>query len=151
MRGQGRGLRRGQDVELVALAVLGGQPLLLLLPLLGRLSKGVRGSEVSLTFVPTISDSPSGCHARVKASPRPFTSLTQALVRTSQNLTTPSLLTEQSSASLTGLKATFSIGAAWPFSSVEKRTLGFSGFPLGSRQLQERYGINGEAVALTDS
>lgn len=65
-----------------------------------------------LTLVPTIRDSPSGCHAKVKASPRPFTSLMQALVRTSQNLTTPSLLTEQSSASLTGLKATFSIGAA---------------------------------------
>lgn len=79
--------------------------------------------------MPTIKDSPSGCHARVKASPSPLTSLTQALVRTSQNLTTPSLLTEQSSASLTGLNATFSIGAAWPFSSVEKRTLGFSGFP----------------------
>jgi hypothetical protein len=44
-------------------------------------------------------------------------------------LTTPSLLTLQSSASLTGLKAIFSIPAKWPLSSVENRTLGFSGFP----------------------
>lgn len=110
-------------MELVALAVLGQ-------PLLEGSNRRWTGWEVLvLTFVPTIRDSPSGCQARVKASPRPLTSLTQALVRTSQNLTTPSLLTEQSSASLTGLKATFSIGAAWPFSSVEKRTLGFSGFP----------------------
>lgn len=93
------------------------------------LADGVHTWEGFLTLVPTIKDSPSGCHARVKASPSPLTSLTQALVRTSQNLTTPSLLTEQSSASLTGLNATFSMGAAWPFSSVEKRTLGFSGFP----------------------
>lgn len=79
--------------------------------------------------MPTISDSPSGSQVRVKASPRPLTSLTQFLVRTSQNLTTPSLLTLHSSASLTGLKATFSMGAAWPLSSVEKRTLALSGFP----------------------
>ena len=55
----------------------------------------------------------------MKASPRPFTSLMQVLLRTSQNLTTPSLLTLQSSDSLTGLKATFSIGAPCPLRSVE--------------------------------
>jgi hypothetical protein len=107
VRCQGRGLRRGQDVELVALAVSagGGQRL--------RAGRGEWCSEGAfLTLVPTIRESPSGCQAKVKVSPRPFTSLTQALVLTSQNLTTPSLLTEQSSASLTGLNATFSIGAA---------------------------------------
>lgn len=134
VRGQGRRLRRGQDVELIALVAVAvwsateGRP---------RAEEWSQGS-VFLTLVPTIRDSPSGCHAKVKASPSPFTSLMQALVRTSQNLTTPSLLTEQSSASLTGLKATFSIAAAWPLSSVEKRTFGFSGFPgkLVSHQIR---------------
>lgn len=63
------------------------------------------------------------------ASPRSVTSLKQALVRTSQNRTTPSLLKLHNSASFVGLKATFSIPAAWPLSSVENLTLGFSGFP----------------------
>lgn len=81
------------------------------------------------TLFPTINDSPSGAHTKVKASPRPLTSLTQAFVLTSQNLTTPSSLTLHSSASLTGLKATFCIDAACPLSSVEKRAMGFSGFP----------------------
>lgn len=58
----------------------------------------------------------------MNASPRPFTSLKHALVLTSQNLTTPSLLTLHSSASLVGLKATFSIEAEWPLSSVENLT-----------------------------
>lgn len=71
---------------------------------------------------------PSGAHARLKASPSPLTSLTQFLVLTSQNLTTPSSLTLQSSASLTGLNATFWMEALWPLSSVEKRTCAFSGF-----------------------
>jgi hypothetical protein len=81
------------------------------------------------TLLPTSTEEPSGAQARAWALPRPLTSLMQAFVLTSQNLTTPSLLTLQSSASLTGLKATFSIPARCPFSSVEKRTLGFSGFP----------------------
>lgn len=61
------------------------------------------------TLFPTINVSPSGAQARVKASPRPRTSLKQFFVLTSQNFTVPSLLTLQSSASLTGLKATFSM------------------------------------------
>lgn len=65
----------------------------------------------------------------MKVSPRPRTSLKQFLVLTSQNFTIPSPLTLQSSESLTGLKATFSIGAEWPLRSVEKRATGFSGFP----------------------
>lgn len=81
------------------------------------------------TLLPTTRDSPSGAHARVNASPRPLISLMQVFDRTSQNFTTPSLLTLHNSASFTGLKATFSIGAEWPFKSVEKRTFGFSGFP----------------------
>lgn len=88
------------------------------------------------TLFPTISVCPSGAHASVKASPSPDTSLKQALVRTSQNLTTPSLLTLHSSASLVGLKATFSIGAAWPLSSVENLTCAFSGFPFCSPHRQ---------------
>lgn len=51
-------------------------------------------------------------------------------MRTSQNLTTPSALTLHSSASLVGLKATFSTEAVWPLSSVENLTFGFSGFPF---------------------
>lgn len=86
-----------------------------------------------LTLFPTTSVCPSGAHASVNASPRPVTSLKHALVRTSQNLTTPSLLTLHSSASLVGLKATFSIGAAWPLSSVENLTCAFSGFPTPSK------------------
>ena len=81
------------------------------------------------TRFPTSSEEPSGAQARLWASPRPFTSLTHVLVLTSQSLTTPSLLTLQSSASLTGLKAIFSIPAECPLSSVEKRTFGLSGFP----------------------
>lgn len=81
-----------------------------------------------LTLFPTITFSPSGCHARVIASPRPLTSFTQPLVRTSQNLTAPSRPTLHNSMSLTGLKATFSTPASWPLSSVEYRTFGRSGF-----------------------
>src|SRR5689334_19670304 len=81
------------------------------------------------TLFPTSTEEPSGAQARLWALPRPLTSLMHVLVLTSQNLTTPSLLTLQSSASLTGLKAIFSIPAKCPLSSVENRTLGFSGFP----------------------
>ena len=86
--------------------------------------------SVKNTLFPTTRLSPSGLQANVNASPRPFTSLMTAFVLTSQNFTTPSLLTEASSASLTGLKATLSIAAAWPFSSVEYFTFGRSGFQL---------------------
>ena len=71
----------------------------------------------------------------MKVSPRPRTSLKQFLVLTSQNFTVPSPLTLQSSESLTGLNATFSIGAEWPLRSVEKRAMGFSGFPNHHIQL----------------
>ena len=74
------------------------------------------------TLFPTRSVSPSGAHTRLSASPSPLTSLKHALVRTSQNLTTPSLLTLHSSASLTGLNATFSTEVVWPFRSVENLT-----------------------------
>lgn len=83
----------------------------------------------SRTLFPTTKLSPSGAQASVKASPNPLTSLMMALVRTSQNLTVPSLPTEHSSSSLTGLKATFSTAAEWPLSSVDCRTLGLSTFP----------------------
>lgn len=63
------------------------------------------------TLFPTINVSPSGAQAKLNASPSPLTSLKQALVLTSQNLTTPSVLTLHSSASLVGLKATFSTDA----------------------------------------
>jgi hypothetical protein len=82
------------------------------------------------TLFPTSNVCPSGAQTSVMASPRSVTSLKQALVRTSQNRTTPSLLKLHNSASFVGLKATFSIPAAWPLSSVENLTLGFSGFPL---------------------
>lgn len=80
------------------------------------------------TLLPTIIDSPSGCHTSVNASPRPLISLTQVLALTSQTFRTPSLLKEHNSVSLTGLKATFSIGDSWPLSSVEYRIFGRSGF-----------------------
>lgn len=80
------------------------------------------------TLLPTIIDSPSGCHTIVNASPRPLISLMQVLALTSQTFKTPSLLKEHSSVSLIGLKATFSIGESWPLSSVEYRIFGRSGF-----------------------
>lgn len=91
---------------------------------------GAASSAISSyrTLFPTTSVSPEGLQARLNASPRPLISLMAAFVLTSQNFTTPSLLTLQSSASFTGLKATFSIPAVWPLSSVEYRTLGLSGF-----------------------
>lgn len=81
------------------------------------------------TLLPTMTYSPSGDQARVKASPSPLTSLRRLLVLTSQNLTVPSLLTLHNSSSLTGLKATFSMGAACPFSPVDWFTFGLSTFP----------------------
>lgn len=72
-------------------------------------------------------------------SPRPLISLIHILDRTSQNLTTPSLLTLHSSASFTGLKATFSMGAECPFKSVENRTFGFSGFPAQAESQLRRF------------
>jgi len=81
------------------------------------------------TLLETSSETPSGSQAIELAVPRPLTSLTEAFVLTSQNLTTPSAPRLASSASLTGLNATFSTEAECPFSSVEKRTFGLSGFP----------------------
>ena len=78
---------------------------------------------------PTTRESPSGAQARLNASPRPLISLKHVFERTSQSLRTPSLLTLASSVSFTGLNATFSIGAKWPFRSVENFAYGFSGFP----------------------
>lgn len=83
-----------------------------------------------LTLFPTTKVSPLGAHANVLASPRSLISLVQVFDLASQNRATPSLLRLHSSASLVGLKATFSIGPEWPLSSVEKRTFGFSGFPV---------------------
>lgn len=95
------------------------------------------------TRFPTSNEEPSGAQARVCALPRPLISLTHAFVLTSQSFTTPSLLTLQSSASLTGLKAIFSIAARWPRSSVEFLTSFLSGFPA-SRQ---RDSCEGKTVA----
>ena len=81
------------------------------------------------TLLETSSELPSGAQAIELAVPRPLTSLTEAFVLTSQNLTIPSAPRLANSASLTGLNATFSTDAEWPFSSVEKRALGLSGFP----------------------
>lgn len=89
------------------------------------------------TLFPTTRVSPLGAHANVTASPRPLTSLVHVFPLASQNLATPSLLKLHSSASFTGLKATFSMAAEWPFSSVEKRTFGFSGFPGASQSVLE--------------
>ena len=87
-----------------------------------------RLNDVVLTLLPTMILVPSGCHANETAEPSPETSLTHFPARTSQTFNTPSALTLHSSASLTGLKATFSMLALWPLRSVVLRTLGFSGF-----------------------
>lgn len=87
-----------------------------------------RLNDVVLTLLPTMILVPSGCHANETAEPSPGTSLIHFPARTSQIFNTPSALTLHSSASLTGLKATFSMLALWPLSSVVLRTLGFSGF-----------------------
>lgn len=88
----------------------------------------LRLSDVVLTLLPTMILVPSGCQANETAEPSPETSLIHFPARTSQIFNTPSALTLHSSASLTGLKATFSMLALWPLSSVVLRTLGFSGF-----------------------
>jgi hypothetical protein len=88
-----------------------------------------RNKRSRRTLFPTTKVLPLGSQARALATPKFLTSLTQALVLTSQIRAVPSSLTLQSSASFTGLKATLAMAAECPFSSVENRTLGFSGFP----------------------
>lgn len=105
--------------------------------------------KMTSSRLPTRSVCPSGAHTRLSASPSPRTSLKHALVRTSQNLTTPSLLTLHNSASFVGLNATFSIEAEWPLSSVENLTCGFSGFP--ARCQMRLCHFHGQTVAGTNS
>ncbi len=84
------------------------------------------------TFRPTMTTLPSAAHAMVNPSPPSCTVAVQALLRTSQNLHVPSLLTEASSASLVGFQATRSTPPVWPRSSVLFFTCGFSGFHIRS-------------------
>lgn len=130
VRRKRRGLAWREDEEVVGLVAAPAGRAVELAMKRGASRCGLSAGPVSgRTLFPTIRLWPSGAQTRVNASPSPLISLTHVLVLTSQNLTTPSLLTEQSSASLTGLKAILSMGAEWPLSSVEKRMLFFSGFP----------------------
>ena len=82
------------------------------------------------TFRPTITTLPSAAHAIVKPSPPNCTVAVHVLLRTSQNLHVPSLLTDANSASFVGFHATRSIPPVCPRNSVLFFTCGFSGFQI---------------------
>ena len=80
------------------------------------------------TFVPAMTVLPSLLHAMLMTSGPRSTFPVHALVLTSQIRTVPSFEQLANSASFVGLKATFSIAAECPRSSVECLKEGRSGF-----------------------